>query len=86
MLDGVNGLLVDSDPGALADAIHRLLTDGDLYAKVSMNNVATSRRYTWGAVVGKRNIEQQWPPCLQREAGAHPADKQGQGNEVERPK
>jgi glycosyltransferase involved in cell wall biosynthesis len=53
MLDGVNGLLVDSDPGALADAIHRLLTDGDLYAKVSMNNLATSRRYTWGAVVDK---------------------------------
>jgi glycosyltransferase involved in cell wall biosynthesis len=53
MLDGVNGLLVDSDPRALADAIHRLLTDGDLYAKVSMNNVATSRRYTWGAVVDK---------------------------------
>jgi glycosyltransferase involved in cell wall biosynthesis len=53
VLDGVNGLLVESTPEALADAIHRLLTDRDLYAKVSMNNLAASHRYTWGAVVNK---------------------------------
>jgi glycosyltransferase involved in cell wall biosynthesis len=53
VLDGVNGLLVESEPDALADAIHTLLTDGDLYAKVSINNLAAARRYTWSSVVDK---------------------------------
>jgi glycosyltransferase involved in cell wall biosynthesis len=53
MLDEVNGLLVNSTPEALADAIDRLLTDKDLYAKVSMNNLAASHRYTWQSVVNK---------------------------------
>jgi glycosyltransferase involved in cell wall biosynthesis len=53
MLDEVNGLLVKSTPEALADAIHRLLTDSDFYAKVSVNNLAASHRYTWKSVVNK---------------------------------
>jgi glycosyltransferase involved in cell wall biosynthesis len=53
VLDGVNGLLVESEPGALADAIHELLTDEDLYAKFSTNNLARAHRYTWGSVADK---------------------------------
>lgn len=52
-LDEVNGLLVPSDPEALADAMHTLLTDPDLYAKISVNNLGAAHRYTWGAVVEK---------------------------------
>ena len=52
-LDGVNGLLVDSAPGPLADAIHALLSDKELYEKISMNNLAAAHGYTWGAVVEK---------------------------------
>ena len=51
--DGVNGLLVPSDPPSLADAIHALLSDRDLYAKISVNNLAAAHRYTWGSVVDK---------------------------------
>jgi rhamnosyl/mannosyltransferase len=52
-LDGVNGLLVASAPEPLADAMHALLTDRDLYEKISMNNLAAAQRYTWNAVVEK---------------------------------
>ncbi len=51
--DGVNGLLVPSDPGSLADAIHTLLADSGLYAKISVNNLAAAHRYTWDSVVDK---------------------------------
>lgn len=53
VLDGVNGLLMESEPEALADGIHELLTDADLYAKVSMNNLAATQRHTWSSVVEK---------------------------------
>jgi glycosyltransferase involved in cell wall biosynthesis len=53
VFDGENGLLVESTPEALADAVHRLLTDRDFYAKVSINNLAAAQRYTWEAVVNK---------------------------------
>lgn len=53
VFDGENALLVESTPEALAEAIHQLLTDQDLYAKVSMNNLAAAHRYTWQAVVDK---------------------------------
>lgn len=53
VFDGENGLLVESAPEALADAVHRLLTDRDFYAKVSINNLTASQRYTWEAVVNK---------------------------------
>jgi len=70
VLDGVNGLLVPSDPEALADAIHTLLTDRDLYAKISSDNLAAAHRYTWSSVVGmmsaeygglRRALPHQWP-------------------------
>jgi glycosyltransferase involved in cell wall biosynthesis len=51
--DGVNGLLVESTPEALANAIHRMLTDKEFYGKVSANNLSEARRYTWRAVVDK---------------------------------
>jgi glycosyltransferase involved in cell wall biosynthesis len=53
ILDEVNGLLVESTPEALAHAINRLLTDEDLYAKISINNLSASRRFTWASVVSK---------------------------------
>lgn len=56
VLDEVNGLLVDSTPAALADAINRLLSDRDLYAKVSINNLSSARRYTWESVVSKISV------------------------------
>ena len=46
---GVNGLLVESAPEAVAEAIHALLADEELYAKISMNNLAKSHDYTWSA-------------------------------------
>lgn len=53
VLDGVNGLLAESEPGALADAMYELLTDEDLYGKFSLNNLAAAQRYTWGSVARK---------------------------------
>ena len=56
VMDEVNGLLVDSTPAALAEAINRLLSDRDLYAKVSINNLSSARRYTWESVVSKISV------------------------------
>lgn len=50
---GENGLLVESTPEALADAIHQLLADRDFYLEVSANNLATAQRFTWDAVADK---------------------------------
>lgn len=49
--NGVNGLLPESTPDAVADAIHMLLVDEDLYSAVSRNNLVKSRDYDWKAVV-----------------------------------
>jgi glycosyltransferase involved in cell wall biosynthesis len=47
---GVNGLLVESTPEALAEAIHIMLTDRDFYLEVSKNNLIKSHDYDWTAV------------------------------------
>jgi glycosyltransferase involved in cell wall biosynthesis len=47
---GVNGLLAEPIPAAVADAIHTLLTDGALYSAVSRNNLAKSRDYDWEVI------------------------------------
>lgn len=47
---GTNGLLVEPTPEALADAIHRLLTDQDLYSMASRNNLELSRSYGWRGI------------------------------------
>ena len=47
---GVNGLLTDPAPEALADAIHTLLLDRALYSAISRNNLAKSRGYGWAAI------------------------------------
>lgn len=47
--NGVNGLLAEPTPEALAAAIHALLADEVLYAKISMNNLSKSHDYTWDA-------------------------------------
>jgi glycosyltransferase involved in cell wall biosynthesis len=48
--NGTNGLLVEPTPDALAAAMHRLLTDFDLYAAVSKSNLELSRAYGWRAI------------------------------------
>jgi glycosyltransferase involved in cell wall biosynthesis len=53
VLDEVNGLLTDSTPEALADAIHALLSDEILYAAISKNNLAKSLDYGWTAIAGE---------------------------------
>jgi len=50
VINGVNGLLAESTPEAVADAIHTLLADKDLYSSVSRNNLATSRDYDWKVI------------------------------------
>jgi glycosyltransferase involved in cell wall biosynthesis len=50
MTDGVNGLMTDASPSALAEAIHTLLTDRDRYAAMSRNNLERARSYSWRAV------------------------------------
>ena len=51
---GVNGLLAEPTPEDLAEAIHIMLTDRELYSEVSKNNLAKSRDYSWrGAAVEK---------------------------------
>ena len=47
---GVNGLLVEPVPGAVAAAIHTLLVDRSLYSAVSRNNLAKSRDYGWEVI------------------------------------
>jgi glycosyltransferase involved in cell wall biosynthesis len=49
--NGVNGLLVEPTPEALAEAIHAMLTDREFYAEVSRNNLTKSRKYGWKAAV-----------------------------------
>jgi glycosyltransferase involved in cell wall biosynthesis len=43
----LNGLLVESNPVALADAIRTLLVDEGLYSKFSKNNLIKSRSSSW---------------------------------------
>jgi len=50
---GVNGLLAEPTPEALAEAIHIMLTDREFYSEVSKNNLTKSRDYTWEATVEK---------------------------------
>jgi glycosyltransferase involved in cell wall biosynthesis len=53
VVNGVNGLLVESAPQAVANAIHMLLTDKTLYTEVSRNNLAKARDYDWSAVAAE---------------------------------
>jgi glycosyltransferase involved in cell wall biosynthesis len=50
MTNGVNGLMTAASPAALAEAIHTLLSDRELYATVSRNNLERARTYSWRAV------------------------------------
>ena len=52
--NGVNGLLVDSTPEAVAGALHTLLADKALYSAISKNNLAKSLDYDW------KNIAEQF--------------------------
>lgn len=55
--DGVEGLLVPpADPGALADALRRVLTDSPLAGRLAAAGVERARGYAWDAVVPR--IEQ----------------------------
>jgi glycosyltransferase involved in cell wall biosynthesis len=51
VISGVNGILAESNPEAVADAIHELLTDEILYAEISRNNLTRSRVSDWSAIV-----------------------------------
>jgi glycosyltransferase involved in cell wall biosynthesis len=53
VINGENGLLAESTPEAVADAIHTLLTDIAFYSVVSNNNIAKSREYDWKVIVEK---------------------------------
>jgi glycosyltransferase involved in cell wall biosynthesis len=46
---GVNGLLVEPTPEAVAEAIHSMLTDREFYSEVSRCNLAKSHDYRWKA-------------------------------------
>ncbi|WP_202318642.1 glycosyltransferase family 4 protein [Archaeoglobus neptunius] len=45
--DGYNGLLVDTHPEALADAIIRILTDNKLREKLSRNAIEWAKQFSW---------------------------------------
>jgi phosphatidylinositol alpha-1,6-mannosyltransferase len=48
IVDGETGLLVDpTDPGAVAAAIVRILTDPELAARLGRNGIERARRFTW---------------------------------------
>ncbi|WP_458095338.1 glycosyltransferase family 4 protein [Roseomonas sp. WA12] len=50
IVDGVNGLLLDGrDPGAIADAVLRLLEDGALAARLSAGGLEAARGAGWEA-------------------------------------
>jgi glycosyltransferase involved in cell wall biosynthesis len=52
IVDGITGLLVPpSDPGALAEALRRVVSEGDLAASLGAAAATRSRRYTADAVV-----------------------------------
>jgi glycosyltransferase involved in cell wall biosynthesis len=53
VVNGVNGLLAESAPQAVADAIHTILTDKALYSEVSGNNLAKARDYDWSTVAAE---------------------------------
>jgi glycosyltransferase involved in cell wall biosynthesis len=46
-VDGVNCLMPGPDPGAVADAIARLLSDPKLRARLAAGGLATAREYRW---------------------------------------
>ena len=50
VVNNLNGLLVESDPVALADAIRTLLVDEALYSKFSQNNLIKSCSFNWNAI------------------------------------
>jgi glycosyltransferase involved in cell wall biosynthesis len=50
VVSGVNGLLAEPAPEAVADAIHALLADRAFYAEVSGNNLAKARSLDWSAI------------------------------------
>ena len=52
VVDGVTGLLVDpTDPVDVADAITRLLCDGELTARLGRAGVERARQFTWADTV-----------------------------------
>ncbi|HMK63224.1 MAG TPA: glycosyltransferase family 4 protein [Acidimicrobiales bacterium] len=51
--DGVNGLLVEQNAEAVAEAIHRLFTDAVLYSTISRNNLAKARQFDWRVIAGE---------------------------------
>ncbi len=51
--DGVNGLLAEQNPEAVAEVIHRLFTDPGLYSAISRNNLAKARQFDWTVIAGE---------------------------------
>jgi glycosyltransferase involved in cell wall biosynthesis len=52
--DGVNCLVVPvGDPQAMADAVHRILSDEALARQLSEAGIETARQYTWEAMVDR---------------------------------
>jgi glycosyltransferase involved in cell wall biosynthesis len=51
--NGVNGILATPAPDAIADAIHSLLTDRELYATMSKANLEKAPEFGWPAVAAE---------------------------------
>jgi len=47
VINGINGLLAEPNPDAVADAMRMLLVDHELYSTVSKNNLLKARDYGW---------------------------------------
>ncbi len=48
--DGTNGLLTESTPRALAEAIHALVSDDERYAAMARRNLEEAGRYDWSTI------------------------------------
>ncbi|HEX5479162.1 MAG TPA: glycosyltransferase family 4 protein [Dehalococcoidia bacterium] len=51
--DGVTGLIVPPDPGAVAEALRRVLSDGRLRAAIRTNCFETTAQYDWGLIADR---------------------------------
>jgi glycosyltransferase involved in cell wall biosynthesis len=51
--DGENGLVVDPDPAAIADAVARLDTNRELAASLGANGRDVATAITWDSVVDR---------------------------------
>jgi len=66
--DGVNCLMVEAEPGAVAAAVRRLLDDPGLRARLRAGGLATAREHRWTARAGE--LERFYSSLAPARAGA----------------